>query len=107
MKIAITSQGEELSSLIDPRFGRCSYFFIFDENGELLKKIKNESLRVVHGAGVTAAQVIAEEGIDIVITGNMGPNAIRLMQASGIKVISGVFDKSLKEVITMFKNKEI
>ena len=30
MKIAITSEGNTLSSLIDSRFGRCAFFAIFD-----------------------------------------------------------------------------
>jgi predicted Fe-Mo cluster-binding NifX family protein len=30
MKIAVTSQGENLTSLIDPRFGRAAYIIIVD-----------------------------------------------------------------------------
>ncbi len=30
MKIAITSEGNSLNSLIDPRFGRCAFFAIYD-----------------------------------------------------------------------------
>ena len=30
MKIAVGSNGNNLDSLIDPRFGRCAYFLIVD-----------------------------------------------------------------------------
>ncbi len=35
MKIAISSTGPELVDLVDPRFGRCSYYvFVDTETGE-------------------------------------------------------------------------
>jgi predicted Fe-Mo cluster-binding NifX family protein len=107
MKIAITAQGSELNSQIDPRFGRCKYFLIFDENGNLLKIIKNESIKVMRGAGVTAAQIISDENVDLVITGNMGPNADMVMKSANIKVISGIFDKTIKDVLEMYKNENL
>ena len=30
MKIAITSTGPKLEDKVDPRFGRCRYFILFD-----------------------------------------------------------------------------
>ena len=30
MKIAVSSTGPELQDLVDPRFGRCRYYIIYD-----------------------------------------------------------------------------
>lgn len=30
MKIAVSSTGPELRDLVDPRFGRCRYYLIYD-----------------------------------------------------------------------------
>jgi len=39
MKVAITSSGNTLDALIDPRFGRCAYFIIVDTDTMQFKVI--------------------------------------------------------------------
>lgn len=85
MKIAVSATGKENNSLIDMRFGRCEYFQIHDfENGEI-KIIENEAKEASGGAGIAAAQLIIDEGVDVVITGNLGPNAYRVLKSGEIK----------------------
>lgn len=85
MKIAISATGKNNSSLIDMRFGRCEYFQIHDvESGEI-KIIKNEGQMASGGAGIAAAQQVIDEGADVVITGNLGPNAYRVLKSAEIK----------------------
>jgi predicted Fe-Mo cluster-binding NifX family protein len=67
--------------------------------------ISNESLSASGGAGIKAAQTIAKTGADIVITGNIGPNAFQTLQAAGIKVITGA-NGYVKEVIKRYNNGE-
>lgn len=86
MKIAFSTVGMDSSSMMDPRFGRCQYFCIYDtETGES-KTLENKGQLSGGGAGIAAAQQIIDEGIGAVATGNMGPNAYSLLIASGIKV---------------------
>ncbi len=90
MKIAITSQGKELSSQMDPRFGRTRYLIIFDTDaaGNELKVIDNEAaMQAAHGAGVATAQTVIRENVNVVISGNFGPNAFRVLNAAGIKAV--------------------
>ena len=42
MKICFTSQGKELSSPVDPRFGRASYFIIYDDEDGSCEVVDNE-----------------------------------------------------------------
>ncbi|HHU50164.1 MAG: NifB/NifX family molybdenum-iron cluster-binding protein [Caldicoprobacterales bacterium] len=86
MKIAISSMGKDLNSMLDVRFGRCSYFIIYDTERGLEKVIENRAQVSAAGAGTAAAQEILNEDVDAVITGNMGPNAFMLFKNSGIKV---------------------
>jgi len=86
MKIAITSTGEGLKDDHDPRFGRCSYFLFYDTEQGLLKAVENKGVLSGGGAGIAASQQIIDEGAQVVLTGNMGPNAYQLMKSSGIKV---------------------
>ncbi|MGI6702825.1 MAG: NifB/NifX family molybdenum-iron cluster-binding protein [Clostridia bacterium] len=86
MKIAVSSMGKDLSSMLDVRFGRCNCFVIYDTKGEPVKAIGNKGQMSGGGAGIAAAQQIIDEDVDVVITGNMGPNAFNLFKNSDIKV---------------------
>jgi len=90
MKIAITSSGPELKNEIDPRFGRCPYFIIYDTDNDNFDAIENSNIRGMGGVGIQSAQMMADKGVQIVISGNCGPNAYRTMNAAGIQLISGV-----------------
>ena len=88
MKICITAAGGSLDSAVDPRFGRCQYFVIVDPDTMEFEAIENPSISASGGAGTKAAQSIANKGIEVLITGSVGPNAFPILDASGIKVAS-------------------
>ena len=106
MKIAITSMGDNLESCLEPRFGRCKYFFTIDTETKNYKVILNEHSMAMGGAGIRAAEKISHNGVDIVITGDAGPNAIRILNAAGIQVITNAFG-TINEVLEKFKNGEL
>ena len=90
MKIAISSSGTDQSSQVDPRFGRCQYFIIADTDDGKTEAIPNAAQSAGGGAGIQAAQTVADQGAETVLTGNVGPNAHRALQAAKITVITGV-----------------
>lgn len=103
MKIAISSKGKEMKDMLDPRFGRCSYFIIYDTDNESIKFIENKGQMANGGAGIAAAQQVIDESVDEVITGNLGPNAFNLFKTSGIKTYQCVNIK-VKEAVELLKN---
>jgi predicted Fe-Mo cluster-binding NifX family protein len=105
MKVLVTSQGENLDALLDPRFGRCQYFIIVDSDTMSFKAIKNESTEKGGGAGVSTAQFVVDEAPDVLITGDVGPNASRGLASSGIKIITGV-SGVVRDIIEKFKKGE-
>lgn len=107
MKICITATGSTMDSPIDPRFGRCQYFLITDEKGGLIKAMPNEAGEAARGAGVSAAQMIADEQVQVIITGNMGPNAYQVLDPSKIKIFTGVSDVSAKQALASYQNNEL
>jgi len=86
MKIAVTSTGSNLNSMVDERFGRCSYFIFVDPDTMEFEAVENECRGNVHGTGVQVAQFIVDKGVSVIITGNVGPNAMRVLKESGIEV---------------------
>ncbi len=90
MKIAVSAEGTDLNSRIDPRFGRAAYFIIIDtDTRQIVDVIDNRSaFDAAHGAGINAATVVAGSGAQAVLTGRVGPKAYAVLDAAGIKVIS-------------------
>ncbi|MBN1280504.1 MAG: NifB/NifX family molybdenum-iron cluster-binding protein [Candidatus Thermoplasmatota archaeon] len=101
MKICITSTGKDLHASVDQRFGRCPYFLIIDTESKQVKTIDNESTIASGGAGIQAAQIVTNEKVGAVITGNVGPNAFNVLHAAGIKVFSGA-SGTIQEVLEQY-----
>ncbi len=85
MKVAISSTGPNLDAQVDLRFGRCQYFVLVDDKEENFEFLDNEAAVLSGGAGLQAAQMIADADVKAVITGNIGPNAINVLKVAGIK----------------------
>lgn len=87
MKIAVTSEGSELISRLDQRFGRAAKFIVYDVDASTYTVANNvQNLNAAQGAGIQAAQLVDSLGVQIVITGHCGPKAFRVLQAAGIGI---------------------
>ncbi|RDY24091.1 diguanylate cyclase [Romboutsia maritimum] len=106
MKIAISATGKNIESLLDARFGRCEYFQIHNSESEEVIVIENKGLTCSGGAGIAAAQQLIDEDVDIIITGNLGPNAFKIIEKAKIKTYR-CEDISIQSVLEQFKNNEI
>ena len=103
MKIAVSATSGNLDAQIDPRFGRCPYFVIIDPETMKFEPIQNASQSAPSGAGIQAAQIVANTGAEVVLTGNVGPNAFQALSSLGIKIITGVLG-TVKEAVEKFKS---
>ena len=94
MKVAVSSQGPALTSLtnlVDQRFGRAAYFIIVDTGADGFSAVRNEqNLNAAQGAGIQAAQMVANQGVEAVLTGHCGPNAFGLLSSAGVRIYVGV-----------------
>jgi len=106
MKIAVSSTGKELISQMDTRFGRADYFLIVDLDTMAYEVVENtQNLNLPQGAGIQAGKTVAEKHVDAVITGNCGPKAFKVLQASGVRVVVGAAGRVI-DVIERFKKGE-
>ncbi len=90
MKIALSASEPELNSSVDPRFGRSPYFIFLDPTTMEFEAIKNPNLSSPSGAGIQAAQLVANKGVQALLTGSCGPNAFQTLEAAGVEVFIGV-----------------
>jgi len=101
-KICVTSEGDNLEAKVDPRFGRCRYFVIVDTDTGKFEAVTNPNIDSMGGAGVQSGQFIADKKVKAVLTGNVGPNAFRTLEAAGVDVITGI-SGTIKEVVEKYK----
>jgi predicted Fe-Mo cluster-binding NifX family protein len=102
MKIVVSASGNTLDSPVDPRFGRCSYFVFVDPDSLKSEAFPNESAMAPGAAGIQAAQFVADQGAEAVITGHVGPNASRTLSAAGMPVFLGATG-TVRDVVAMYK----
>lgn len=105
MKIAVSSTGKVEDSEIDSRFGRCPYFMIVDTDNQECEPLKNEYQEAMGGAGIQTAQMLADRGIEAVITGNVGPNAFQTLDSAGITIYKD--QGTVKNAVERFNNREL
>ncbi len=105
MKIAITSTGNNTESTIDSRFGRCTYFAIYDTETQGLEFVPNQSKDNVEGAGPASAQLVASRGVQKVISGEFGAKVKDIFDSLKIQLIVVHDDKKqIGSIIEMLNN---
>ena len=102
MKLVITATKDNLDAAIDPRFGRCNFFIFTDPETLECEVKKNEQKNAMGGAGIQAAQTIAQAQVDVLITGAVGPNAFQTLKAANIKIFTGACG-TVQEAIDAYK----
>ena len=105
MKVAITAGGENLSNMVDRSFGRAKFFIITDPDGGDVEVLENsQNVKAAQGAGIQAAQHIANKSVDVLLTGNVGPNAFRALEAASIQVFQFGRDiLTIRDALTAWK----
>lgn len=86
MRVVITANGTELDAQASPVFGRCPVYVFVDTETMQFEGLENPGVAAPSGAGIQAAQFVIECGAQAVVTGNVGPNAYGVFQASRVPV---------------------
>ena len=106
MKIALPVEEKSLNTPICVSFGRTPLFVMFDtENGEY-EFIDNSAASSQGGAGIKAAQLLADAGADVVITIRCGENAAEVLKPAEITLYKAV-DGTAYDNIEKFKLGEL
>ena len=104
MQIAISATGKDLSSAIDPRFGRAAYLLIVDPDTKAIVEIidNQAASEAAQGAGIKAATLIADAGVEAVLTGIVGPKAAAVCEKAGIVMLNGI-KGTVAEAVEQFR----
>jgi len=102
MRIAVSAAAPGLDAEVEPRFGRCPQFVIVDPQSMEFEALENTNAMAAGGAGISTAQMIADKGVEVVLTGNCGPNAYQTLSAAGVQVVTGV-SGSIRDAVEAYK----
>ncbi len=88
MRVMIPLSGPGLQFPVDPRFGRAPFFALVETEGTSEPEIiPNPYLYYPSAAGIAAAQLAAQKGVQAVVAPMVGPNASMVLASAGIRVI--------------------
>jgi predicted Fe-Mo cluster-binding NifX family protein len=91
-KVAIATSGNMISN----HFGHCEYFIVYDIDGKTITGstiIKNPP----HQKGYLP-NYLKQEGVDVLITGNIGEMAVKMLEDLGIEVYRGINDQATEVI---------
>lgn len=106
MKVAVSAYGRDLDADINPRFGRCDYLLIVDTDTMAFERFANENMNLTGGAGIQTASFVISKGVQAVLTGSCGPNAMDVFNSAGVAVYQGQAG-SVARAVTRLKNNEL
>jgi len=106
LKVAVSAISGSLDAQIDPRFGRCQYFVIVETETMSLEALPNPGQGASSGAGIQAGQTMAKQGVQAVLTGNVGPNAFQVLSQAGIRIFIGA-SGTVREVVERLKSGQL
>lgn len=107
MKIAITSTGDNLDSLMDQRFGRCAWFVIYDDETKSMEILPNPNKDALDGAGPAAVQLVASRKVSKIVSGEFGIKIKSLLDSMKIQmIVLKDQEKTVREIIEMIDNQK-
>lgn len=106
MKTVITSTGNTLDSKMDRRFGRCSYFVIYDSENGSVEFIPNTNADSVEGAGVASARLVASRGVEKVVSGEFGNKVKNIFDSLEMQLVMIKEEKTIQQIIELLEKKQ-
>lgn len=108
MIVSVTAVEGRIDAPVDSRFGRAAFFMIANSDTMQVYAHENSTGKEAsNGAGTSAAQLMAEEKVDILYTGKVGPKAAEVLEKAGIKFVEGatgtveeVLAGAMQEILT-------
>lgn len=101
MKICITAKDPSAEGHIDPRFGRCRHLCTYDSDTKEFSFEENRFAEASGGVGVRMASYVVDSGAQAVLTGQVGPNAARILRNGNVAIHEGATG-SVAEAVSRF-----
>lgn len=107
MKIAVSAKGPTLQDQVDPSFGRCPGFVVYDSDTQTSTYLDNsQNQNLSQGAGIQTAQLVTGAGADVIISGQIGPKALEALSHAQVQLFA-TSAKTVQEAIQAWERNEL
>lgn len=101
MKIALPVNEKSIEANFHDSFGRAPYYLLYNTNSKEVDFLDHRAVAIQGGAGVRAAQVLADHGVRAIITPQCGENAEKILRNAEVLVYKSIA-ASIRENIDAF-----
>lgn len=108
--VAISAEGPSTDDAVDPRYGRAGGFVLAAfPHGDLslapsITYLDNGDAQIrATGAGIATTEHLADAGVNVVISGYVGPKAFEALQAAGITVIQDMDGMTVGQALKKYR----
>ena len=103
MIIAIAANENNLNAFVDPHFGRCNWYYLYDLETLNGSFIENPAKNIPDKAGCDAAELLHGENISIAIAGRFGSKVAEVFRRNNIQMVIPETQQTLSEIINQIK----
>jgi predicted DNA-binding protein (UPF0251 family)/predicted Fe-Mo cluster-binding NifX family protein len=105
--LAVAAVGTSTESLLEARFGRCNYFWLWHPDTGAYSLLEKPHEDGAPGSGTGSAQALIQAGVGSLVVNHIGPKAFMLLQRANIAVYSGAEGKTVAEAIKLFQAQQL
>lgn len=106
MKLAIPVENKDENSNMYDRFGRSTFYAIYDVDTDSYEFVTNPASDARGGAGVQAVQFLISKEVTAVVAPQLGPNADNALKRANVEAFQGEAI-SVKELVEKWKNNQL
>ncbi len=103
MIIAIAANENHLKAIVDPHFGRCDWYCLYNTETNATLFIENPARHHQEKAGCDAAELLVGKNINIAVAGRFGSKVVDVFRKNNIQMVIPETQQTLTEIIKQIK----
>jgi predicted Fe-Mo cluster-binding NifX family protein len=103
VKVAIAATENNLSAPVDPHFGRCTWFCIFDTETRQSEFVENPAAYRPEHAGCEAANLLISSEVGVVVAYRFGAKVVDLFRSRNIQMVIPSAPKTISEIFLLIR----
>jgi predicted Fe-Mo cluster-binding NifX family protein len=103
MIIAIAASENHLKAIVDPHFGRCDWYCLYDSETKKSSFIENPVRYKQEQAGCDAAMFLIDKGTKMVVAGRFGSKVVDVFKTNNVQMIIPQSLQTISKLINSIK----